>query len=118
LNRQLSLPVSTISQWWVRRSSNAVVILASPNTLGYSPRRRPVEHAARLSDVISAGAAFEQAVVAADINHDKANEPKSLSHPCPCCGGRMIIIETFQRGSSPRYRPATSITGMIRIDTS
>ena len=31
-----------------------------------------------------------------------------LSHPCPCCGGRMIIIETFQRGSSPRYRPAAS----------
>jgi hypothetical protein len=41
------------------------------------------------------------------------NEPKPLSHPCPCCGGRMIIIETFQRGSSPRYRPAA-----IRIDTS
>ena len=28
----------------------------------------------------------------------EANEPKPLSHPCPCCGGRMIIIETFQRG--------------------
>ena len=25
--------------------------------------------------------------------------------PCPCCGGRMIIIETFERGCSPRYRP-------------
>jgi hypothetical protein len=25
LNRQLSLPVSTMSQWWVSRSSNAVV---------------------------------------------------------------------------------------------
>jgi len=29
LKRQLSLPVSTISQWWVSRSSSAVVILAS-----------------------------------------------------------------------------------------
>ena len=39
------------------------------------------------------------------------------SHPCPCCGGRMNIIETFERGSTPRYRPtATPIT--IRIDTS
>jgi hypothetical protein len=46
-----------------------------------------------------------------------ASEPKSLSHPCPCCGGRMIIIETFQRGCSPRYRPAAS-TAVIRIDTS
>src|SRR6202451_1788751 len=42
-------------------------------------------------------------------------DPKPLS--CPCCGGRMIIIERFQRGSSPRYRPTTS-TAMIRIDTS
>ena len=42
LKRQLSLPVSMISQWWVRRSSNAVVILASPNTLGHSPKARLV----------------------------------------------------------------------------
>ena len=34
LKRQLSLPVSTISQWWVSRSSSAVVILASPKTHG------------------------------------------------------------------------------------
>jgi hypothetical protein len=41
-------------------------------------------------------------------------EPHTPSHPCPCCGGRMAIIETFQRGSSPRAHP----TGSIRIDTS
>jgi Zn finger protein HypA/HybF involved in hydrogenase expression len=29
------------------------------------------------------------------------------SHRCPCCGGRMIIIETFERGATPRTRPAT-----------
>ena len=40
-----------------------------------------------------------------------------LSHLCPCCGGRMVIIETFQRGASPRYRPAAA-TDIIRIDTS
>ena len=39
------------------------------------------------------------------------------SHPCPCCGGRMIIIETFERGSAPHYRPAAP-TVAIRIDTS
>jgi hypothetical protein len=54
---------------------------------------------------------------AGDTNGAEANEPKPLSHPCPCCGGRMIIIERFRRGSSPRYRPATS-TAVIRIDTS
>ena len=42
LKRQLSLPVSTMSQWWVRRSSNAVVILGSPKTLGHSPKARLV----------------------------------------------------------------------------
>jgi Putative transposase/Transposase zinc-binding domain len=45
------------------------------------------------------------------------SEPRTLSHPCPCCGGRMIVIETFQRGSTPRYRP-TAPTAAIRIDTS
>jgi hypothetical protein len=44
-------------------------------------------------------------------------EPPSLSHPCPCCGGRMIIIETFERGAPPRYRPSAP-TPAIRIDTS
>jgi hypothetical protein len=32
-------------------------------------------------------------------------EPQTLSHPCPCCGGRMIVIETFERGRTPRSRP-------------
>src|SRR5260370_32513107 len=54
---------------------------------------------------------------ARDNSCAEAAEPKPSSHPCPCCGGRMIIIETFQRGASPRYRPATS-TAVIRIDTS
>jgi hypothetical protein len=25
--------------------------------------------------------------------------------PCPCCGGHMVVIETFQRGSQPRAPP-------------
>ena len=44
------------------------------------------------------------------------NEPPTLANPCPCCGGRMIIIETFQRGSAPRSRPTAPPA--IRIDTS
>jgi Putative transposase len=47
----------------------------------------------------------------------EAAEPKPLEHPCPCCSGRMIIIETFQRGCSPRSRP-TATPAVIRIDTS
>ena len=36
---------------------------------------------------------------------------------CPCCGGRMIIIEVFERGAAPRYQP-TAPTNRIRLDTS
>jgi hypothetical protein len=32
------------------------------------------------------------------------------------CGGRMNIIETFNRGSTPQYRPPPPT--VIRIDTS
>ena len=46
-----------------------------------------------------------------------ATEPQTPEHPCPCCGGRMIIIEVFARGCSPRYQPTASIAA-IRIDTS
>jgi len=48
---------------------------------------------------------------------DQLRNPSLLASPCPCCGGRMIIIETFERGSHPRYRPATP-TDAVRIDTS
>ena len=50
-------------------------------------------------------------------------EPKQPEHPCPCCGGRMVIIETFLRGQqpnasrSPQHRP-TPVPPAIRIDTS
>ena len=52
----------------------------------------------------------------ADVNAGNADEPPAHSHPCPCCGGRMIIIERFERGSTPHYRPRS--TPAIRIDTS
>jgi hypothetical protein len=36
-----------------------------------------------------------------------------LAQPCPCCGGRMFVIETFDAGCQPRCRPTA-----MRIDTS
>jgi len=47
----------------------------------------------------------------ADATDD--NDP----HPCPHCGGRMTIIETFARGSMPRHGPTGPMIA-IRIDTS
>ena len=46
-----------------------------------------------------------------------ADQPRMLPRPCPCCGGRMIIIETFARGCEPKHRP-TPAPAAIRIDTS
>ena len=45
------------------------------------------------------------------------DEPGVLPRPCPCCGGRMIIIETFARGCQPKHR-TTPAPIAIRIDTS
>ena len=52
-----------------------------------------------------------------DADHTDGNDTSASSQPCPCCGGRMIIIETFNRGSTPRYQPTAPIIA-IRIDTS
>jgi len=41
-------------------------------------------------------------------------EPRVLALPCPCCGGRMIVIETFERGCAPR----ASFSCDVGIDTS
>ena len=48
---------------------------------------------------------------------DNTTEPPALARPCPCCGGRMFIIETFEPGCQPRYRPPMPVA-TIRIDTS
>ena len=46
-----------------------------------------------------------------------SEDPDVHPQKCPCCGGRMLIIETFERGTSPRYRPATPLLA-IGIDSS
>ncbi|HEV1992607.1 MAG TPA: IS91 family transposase [Candidatus Dormibacteraeota bacterium] len=70
-----------------------------------------VDNIARVRELLNAPVPQNQAGHA-DACDDV--EPTTPSHPCPCCGGRMIIIETFERGCSPRTRPA----GAIRIDSS
>ena len=40
-----------------------------------------------------------------------------LAQPCPRCGGRMFVIETFEAGGQPRHRPTAPLVA-IRIDTS
>jgi Putative transposase/Transposase zinc-binding domain len=45
------------------------------------------------------------------------SQPCVAPRPCPCCGGRMIIIEVFARGATPQHRPSPPPI-KIRIDTS
>jgi len=75
--------------------------------LASGTRADNIARARRLLDVPAAQSK------AGDDNCAEAAKPEPISRPCPCCGGRMIVIETFLRGASPRYRPAA-----IRIDTS
>jgi Putative transposase len=53
------------------------------------------------------------------VNHPlqeaTCDEQRLLPCPCPRCGGRMIIIETFAAGMQPTSWPAPT---PIRIDTS
>jgi hypothetical protein len=51
----------------------------------------------------------------ADEEIPPADDPRVLPCPCPRCGGRMLIIETFAEGTQPTSWPAPT---PIRIDTS
>jgi hypothetical protein len=44
---------------------------------------------------------------AEDDNTDQAaSAATDYRPPCPCCGGRMIIVEFFERGAPPRGPPS------------
>ena len=45
---------------------------------------------------------------------DEPVEPTGPRPPCPCCGGHMVITETFRRWMQPRGPPASpASTGMM-----
>jgi len=43
--------------------------------------------------------------VAPPPENDDPEEPADFRPPCPCCGGRMIIVEAFTRWCQPRAPP-------------
>lgn len=46
---------------------------------------------------------------------DPSAEPEALAKAptaCPCCGGRMILIEIFERGAAPRTAPTRPVFGI------
>jgi Putative transposase len=54
----------------------------------------------------------------ADADRSAGTDTPAAAQTCPCCGGRMIIIETFKRGSTPHYQPTgpASPSGSTRHD--
>ena len=45
--------------------------------------------------------------VAPPPEDDIPEEPADVRRPCPCCGGRMVVIERFERWYQPRAPPAS-----------
>jgi hypothetical protein len=47
------------------------------------------------------------------VEHDDADPAATVAAdhrpPCPCCGGRMIIVETFERCGAPRAPPSSDL---------
>jgi len=66
----------------------------------------------RVAAIAKARAVLGVAAPVAPDNDIGAVEP-AAPPPCPQCGGRMMVVERFERGAAPRYAPAT-----VGIDTS
>ncbi|WP_353842849.1 hypothetical protein [Mesorhizobium sp.] len=54
--------------------------------------------------------ARELLAVAPPATNDPSAEPDDFRPPCPCCGGRMIVIEVFERWKQPRGPPDKTAT--------
>ncbi|WP_287987018.1 IS91 family transposase [Acidiphilium sp.] len=56
--------------------------------------------------------ARELLAAAPPSNNDEPDKPRDVRPPCPCCGGHMVIVETFARWCQPRAPPCpTTSTG-------
>jgi len=75
------------------------------------------ENVARARELLMPPIIPVDAIKAIGANADRPNaaEPQT-KNLCPCCGGRMLIIERFERGATPHYR--ASPPPAIRIDAS
>jgi hypothetical protein len=60
------------------------------------------DNIARIREMLGRGAPPEQPTHHQTDDDGQAQTPADA---CPCCGGRMIVIETFEPGATQRYRP-------------
>lgn len=48
--------------------------------------------------------------VAPPATADAPAEPDDTRPACPCCGGYMVVVETFERQRHPRAPPAPALS--------
>ncbi len=72
---------------------------------GLLARPSSADNIARARELLAAPQLHNEIVDGATADRNKS--------ACPCCGGRMLIIERFECGATPRHQPTE-----IRIDTS
>jgi hypothetical protein len=84
-----------------------------------SNRAEKIEHVRKLLNVAppAADASAKAHASTSAQQTSQTEEAQPLAHPCPCCRGRMFVIETFGAGCQPRHRPTPPLVA-IRIDTS
>jgi Putative transposase/Transposase zinc-binding domain len=78
-------------------------------------RREAIARARQLLDAPKRPVSDTESPV--DNEAEACDAVTTSGHRCPCCGGRMIVIETFAAGTLPRRPPSASMFA-IRIDTS
>ncbi len=70
---------------------------------GFLANGARVDNIARLRKLLHAPQPIEPDDDGQQAAQDEPDGPERL---CPCCGGRMITIEVFRAGQTPRYQPA------------
>ena len=70
---------------------------------------------ARAANLAKARALLPPPPPAAAPSNDEPEAPAKPANACPCCGGRMILVEIFERRSAPRSAPPRPV---FRIDSS
>jgi hypothetical protein len=81
---------------------------------GFLTSQSRARNVARIRELLAAPLIPVDAINAIDSTPEEPNAP---GHPCPCCGGRMRIIEVFLRGQQPKHH-ATAVPLKIESDTS
>jgi hypothetical protein len=66
---------------------------------------------ARAANLAKARALLHAAPAPADTRADPEVAPKTAS-ACPCCGGRMLLVEIFERRAAPRGAPSWPVFGI------